>query len=458
MEYISTQSTFVGDGKCLFRDQVGYEVGVISLRTAFDQVEELKKSDLPSKNPYTPEEVCVKLRASFANWLVESMKYRGAWKSVAVVDRFQFHIVDGLPGAGKSYHCKKFFKDLVEQHLDSKKPATMFSKVAEVYDVFEETGFFEKIRSKDPYLMCYEMLVAIDYFKRIHSCMALSVRMEELGFQPTYKHVIIVDGGPQRANAFFSWQEGKDIAGFDEICHLWSELFREQTVSYLFACPWERRVEQLVCRAENKPIRQWEVESWGQDKEAMEKLEQAMKRNLGKLNKKGTDDVIRVVRVIEDEKLSFAEKAIRIFTTQVFESVIRDKVESFTSEVGWWRVAIKMGNDSRTRRECEMFIFNKSWPSVQFKDRLKIIQGAFHSRFSVGGASVVPQSDEHVSVTILRVIALNGGLFDDDLQWQFQNMDRNISLFSSSGYCGAWVAYANKEVNAVLSSLSLSDK
>lgn len=433
---ILTRSRFVGDGKTLYSDETNFEVGVASLKVAFKQIEELSVTK-------KPEEVCEFLRAAFGNWLIESMKYRGAYKSVVVVDRFQLHIIDGLPGAGKSHQCARLFNKLVDDHIESRKPATMFSQVSEVYEVYAEVGFFDKVVLRDAYLMCYELALVIDSFKRIHACMATSVGMEEKGFQPTFKHVILVDGGPQRANAFFAWQEGKDIHAIDTLCHLWSELFRNTTKCYLFVCPWKTRVTQLERRSKAYPYRVWENDSWGVDKMQMTSLERSMARNLGKLCLQGTDGVYRVNAVMSKESTMLE---------QVFEDVLREAVEPWTSEVGWWRVAVQMGNDPRARRECEMFLFNKSWPSVPFAHRLQIIQGAFHSRFSVGGSSVVPDGDEHVSISLVRLIAMATGLTEDDLN--FEHIDRNLSLFAATGYCGSWVEFMNKEVRETLSLLS----
>src|ERR1700679_2146530 len=92
-----SRSRFVGDGKMLYSDATSFEVGIASLKVAFRQIEEM--SVMTKK----PEEICEFLRAGFGSWLIESMKYRGSYKSVVVIDRFQLHIIDGLPGAGKSH-------------------------------------------------------------------------------------------------------------------------------------------------------------------------------------------------------------------------------------------------------------------------------------------------------------------------------------------------------------------
>jgi hypothetical protein len=441
MNPIVTRSYFVGDGQRLFSEETKTGVGVIALKLAFSRIDELKAEFK------TPEEICVFMRAEFGNWLVESMKYRGSYKSVVMVDRFQLHIVDGLPGAGKSYQCGRLFDTLVTEHEISRKPAVMFSLISEPFEVYEAVGFFEKSRAKDAYLMCYEMALVIDCFKRIHGCMATSVLLEEKGFQPTFKHVILIDGGPQRANAFYAWLVNKDIHGFDSICHLWSELFRNCTQCYLFVCPWNRRIDQLRMRAESYPCRAWEKDDWGTDEEKMKWLEMFMARNLGKMCLEGLAGVNLVTAEMTKESAVLE---------QLFEDVLRENVESFTSEVGWWRLALKMGNDARTRRECEIFLFNKSWANVPFAHRLQIIQGAFHSRFSVGGSSVVPSGDEHVSVTLTRLIATSLGLCENDLQVKIENMDRNMILFGSTGYCGSWVEFINKEVRDTLNSMSPS--
>ena len=433
---VFTRNMFVGDGKILAKMTVKPALGQAQLVQSFQKIEDMKAANVE------PDAICNDMRACFGNWMVESMKYRGAWKSVSIVDRLQIHVVDGLPGAGKSFQLKHMYEKLIGDHRRSNKPATMFTLLCEVFEVLNGAGFFN--HADDPYLMCYEMALVIDGFKRVHASIAFSVQMEELGFLPTFKHVILFDGGPQRANAFFNFQKnGADVPYFDDICKIWREYFGDVTFAYIFGCPWMERVQQLQIRAQDFPNRSWEVKSWGNDQVAMIRLNGCMEQNLGKLLTHGSSGVRGAVPRRDKSTPMLHE---------VFQDLVLETVEPFTSEVGWWRIAVRMGNDAKARAECETYVFARSFAGCPFAKRLTILRQAFSSRFALGCATVVPNGCEHVCDQIVRIVAEHAGLMDDDLQGQFENMNQVLSMFASSGYCLEWARLAQKEIRDTLSS------
>jgi hypothetical protein len=213
-----------------------------------------------------------------------------------------------------------------------------------------------------------------------------------------------------------------ELHGWSTIRDMWNKIFHKQTFGYLLQCEWNERVRRLTERATPAPNRKWEIDAWGSDKASMKRLENLM---------------ISGLRCMSD-----------LYTESDVSDHILEKIAEFTSEVGWWRVALA-ANREDLRREYRKYMYEVSFPAYDFFDRIHILQECFHTGFlaTTGKGGVTPTATEHTCCHLMRIVS--GSLTDYDLDILHKNFRLMISMVSST-YVQDMVLYRNQFIEQAI--------